>query len=316
MTADSVSLDAATPKPEPSVDGSPPNANPHQRRAKWLLAARVIVSLLAVVVISGSLYVLGLFIVRPDLGEEFTVGLRPNQFYSVINPEDRMFAPEAYGVVWGVAHNSGASTDAILDALVNGADFIEVDVVEVDGQLRAAHTSPLPIVGERWFRGPTLERVWTASYQADARMLDLKEATPAYVNLVIEFLNSHPTSEPVLVSSRDAWVLRSIRVGAPHALLLLSVPDEASLNRIQQSDALINLIDGITVRHTALSPESAIWLQTEGLLVFAWTVNDIDRVNELITLGVDGITSDNLAVLTLLGGQARGERELPEAKKP
>lgn len=313
MTADLLNFDPTDTR-QASQPVSPPTKSGRLRT--WLLAAKVIVSLLAVVVISGAIYVLGLFILRPDLGEEFTVGLRPNQFYSAIDPDARMFAPEAYGVVWGVAHNSGASTDAILDALVNGADFIEVDVVEVDGRLRAAHTAPLPIVGSRLFRGPTLDRVWTASYQADARMLDLKESTPAYVNLVIEFLNSHPTSEPVLVSSRDAWVLRSIRIGAPHALLLLSVPDEATLNRIQHSEALIDLIDGITVRHTALTPESATWLQMEGLLVFAWTVNDIDRVNELMTLGVDGITSDNLAIVTLLGGQARGERDLPEAKSP
>lgn len=286
------------------------------KRRRFVTILKVLVTLLAVAVISGSIYLLGLFVIRPDLGEEWTIGLRPDQFYSAIDPDGRMFAPEAYGVVFGVAHNSGARTDTLLDALVYGADLIEVDVVEVDGVLRAAHKSPLPIVGERWFRGPTLERVWTAAYRAEALKLDLKESSSDMVRLVIEFINTRPPDRPVLVASRDAWVLRSIRIGAPQALLLLSVGDESTLSRLHNNHQLVSLIDGITIRHTLLTEESATWLHNNGLLVFAWTVNDLERVNELIYLGVDGITSDNLAVLTLLSGQSRGERDFPSPRSP
>ena len=37
-----------------------------------------------------------------------------------------------------------------------------------------------------------------------------------------------------------------------------------------------------------------------------WTVNDLEWMNALMALGVDGITTDNLAVMELLGGQSGG----------
>jgi glycerophosphoryl diester phosphodiesterase len=289
---------------------------PRRWLARAATAIRVIITLVAIAVISGSLYLIGLFLFDPEGGEEVTIGLRPNQFYAAFDPEDRMYADESYGLVFGVAHNSGARTDAILEALVYGADLIEVDVVEVDGVLHAAHTRPLPIVGQRWFRGPTLERVWTAAYQADAIKLDLKETSPKFVSLVVQFINSRPEGHTVVVASREAWILRALRVRAPRAILLQSVADSATIADLQQNPSLVAVIDGITVRHSLLDEETAIWLQHEGLLVFAWTVNDMTRVNELMALGVDGITSDNLAILNLLGGQERSERDLPLPSPP
>lgn len=301
-----------------SAAQAPAHQSPPPRRWPVRVATgiRVTITLIAVAVISGSLYLIGLFIFDPEGGEEVTIGLRPNQFYAAFDPEDRMYSDESYGLVFGVAHNSGARTDATLEALVYGADLIEVDVVEVDGVLRAAHTRPLPIVGQRWFRGPSLEHVWTAAYQADAIKLDLKETSPKFVSLVVEFINSRPEGRAVVVASRENWILRALRVRAPSAILLKSVADRATIEELLQNDSLLAVIDGITVRHTLLDQDIAVWLQHEGLLVFAWTVNDMNRVNELMALGVDGITSDNLAILNLLGGQQRTERDLPAPSPP
>ncbi len=43
------------------------------------------------------------------------------------------------------------------------------------------------------------------------------------------------------------------------------------------------------------------WLRQHKLLVLAWTVNDGQRFNELVRLGVNGITTANLAILRALG---------------
>jgi glycerophosphoryl diester phosphodiesterase len=37
------------------------------------------------------------------------------------------------------------------------------------------------------------------------------------------------------------------------------------------------------------------------LLILAWTVNDSQRLNQLVRLHVDGITTANLAILRTLG---------------
>lgn len=273
-------------------------------------ACRTVVVVLACLVISGCLVLLGMFVLDPDGAEEWTVGRRPNQYFTDIDQDLRTFSNDAYGAVFGVAHNSGGSIEATLEALINGADVIEVDVVELDGVLYSAHTPPLPFLGQRWFRGPRLDRVWAASLGADAVMLDLKETTPGYVRLVGDFLESRPSSRQAIVASRSPWVLQLLRVRAPDAVLLLSVPDETVLRAMQNNEDLLDTIDGITVRHTVLDAENAAWLGDQRLLVFAWTVNDLERVNELMRLGVDGITSDNLAIINLFAGDVRGEREV------
>lgn len=264
---------------------------------------RVAIAIAACLAIVGSLAVLGKLIVDPNGSEEFTVGRRPTLYYHVFDNEQRMYLDTTYGEVMGSAHNSGGSVEATLEAIIFGADVIEVDVVEIDGQLYAAHTPPLPFIGPRFFRGPTLERIWTASYRADAFKLDLKESSPEYVELVAEFLTSRPIDRDIIVASRSPQVLATLRQRAPEVTLLLSVPDADTFSRLQGNDALQHTLDGVTVRESLIDIDMTTWLSERDLLLFAWTVNDIERVNELVGLGVDGITTENLAILTLLDEQ-------------
>lgn len=275
------------------------------RLAAWLRTldriARIGITVLACLVIGGCLYLLALFIVAPERGEAWTVGRRPNQYFTELNPDREIFSEAVYASVLGVAHNSGGSIEATLEALVAGADVIEADVAAVDGQLYVAHDPPLPFVGPRWFRGPRLDRVWAATYGASAVMLDLKESSPAYLDLVIDFLAVRQRTRHVIISSRSPVALQRLHRELPEVTLLLSVPDAATLRSLQGNTMLLGTIDGISVRHTVLDEENAAWLEDRHLLTFAWTVNDMDRVNDLMRLGVDGITSDNLAIVSLLG---------------
>ena len=289
--------------------------------SRWIrraaIAFQVIVATIAVLVISGSLYLLAWLAFDPLTAEAWTTGLQPTLFQGDIDPDLQTFSDAAYGSVFGVAHNSGDSLQATLEALIYGADVIEVDVVEIDGTLYSAHSSPLPFVGQEWFRGPRLDTIWTAAFGAEAVSLDLKESSPAFVRLVGEFLATRAPYRQVIVTGRDSWVLADLRQQAPNAVYLLSVPDRKFLDReLRDSTATREIIDGVTIRESALDDETIAWLGEQGLLVFAWTVNDLERVNELIGLGVDGITTDNLAILTLLGGQERGERELYQSPPP
>jgi glycerophosphoryl diester phosphodiesterase len=42
------------------------------------------------------------------------------------------------------------------------------------------------------------------------------------------------------------------------------------------------------------------WVHAHKLVILAWTVNDSERFNQLVRLGVDGITTANLAILRAL----------------
>jgi hypothetical protein len=282
---------------------SPSTTSRGRRARRWRTILRILIAVVASLVSAGSVVLLGVFAMNPDGMEEYTIGRRPSTFLRAFELEDRIFPDQIYADVLGVAHNSGGRIEATLEALIFGADVIEVDVVAVDGVLYSAHKPPLPFIGPRFFRGPSLEQVWTASYRASAFKMDLKEDSPEYVELVAQFLNSRLPNREVIVASRSTIVLAALREKAPQTTLLLSVPDTEALDALQASSALQFLVDGVTIRESLLDSTNTLWLKDRGLMVIAWTVNDIERVNQLVYLGVDGITTDNLAILTLLGGQ-------------
>ena len=277
---------------------------------RGIAIVRISIVLLAVLVIGGSATMLGILIIDPNGSEEFTVSRRPTLFYEVFENEERAFPDSSYADVLGIAHNSGGRIEATLEAIIFGADLIEVDVVEIGGELYSGHSPPIPFIGSRLFRGPSLEQIWAASYRSDALKLDLKESSPAYVALVADFLVSRPTNRDIIVASRSSEALVTLRERAPDAILLLSVPNDDVLDALKTNEALKQTIDGVTVRESVIDATAMSWLSEGDLLVFAWTVNDLDRVNTLIQLGVDGITTENLAILTLLGEQPSNEPEL------
>jgi hypothetical protein len=259
----------------------------------------------SVLVILACVVALVTFITFDHEAAEFTSGGEPIQFRRQLDSD----LLDDYGGVFGVAHNSGNLVGTTTEALAHGADVIEIDVVSVGGELRAAHRSPLPLIGSRLFRGPKLEEVWAAAAGADVIKLDLKKSAPEFLERLLAFLRAREQYE-VVISTRDPAALRFLAEGAPRVIRLLSIPDERGLRRLQGDEELLGLADGVTIRHTVLDQERVEWLRGRGLLVFAWTVNDLARVNELVSWGVNAVNTDNLAIMELLGGQERGEGTL------
>jgi hypothetical protein len=269
----------------------------------------------ALVVIAACGLVLWVLVTDPERGEEWTSGLRPVQFYKELDAE----LLDDYAGVFVVAHNSGDSVGTTLEALAFGADVVEVDVVSLHGQLYAAHDTPSTWIGDNLFRGPPLERVWIAAASAEAIKLDLKEATPAFHELVLQFLAERRGHRRVIVVSGDPRVLSLFAAREPAVLRFLGVSTDTRFGVIEDDPELADLIDGVSVRHTLIDEERAAWLEERRILTLAWTVNDLSRVNELVLLGVDAITTNNLAIMKLLGAQLGDEHRLdrlPQAPAP
>lgn len=261
-----------------------------------------------------SLAALAVFVFVPDVAEEYTAGLRPTQFYDPLPPD--LVAADLgrdYEQVFGVAHNSGDSVAATLEALAHGADAIEIDVVSLDGTLYSSHAPPLPWIGRRVFRGPSLETIWTAAAQTDLVKFDLKESSPAFHELVRDFVAVHRRRQRVVVASPHPAAHRFFADRMPDVARFLSVGDREGLAALRADPELAALIDGVTIRETLVDAETARWFHDHELRVLAWTVDELDRANELIRLGVDAITTDNRALLALFGGQQRGEGSLDDA---
>ena len=299
------------------MDGSSASAAPVRsvwvRRGRRAAAvAEGLVAAAAVLVVAACLAVLGALVFDPERGEAWTSGLRPVQFFRELDAE----LLDDYADVFAVAHNSGDRVGATLEAVGYGADVIEVDVVSLDDRLYAAHGVPAPWIGGTVFRGPPLAQVWVAAAGAGAIKLDLKEGSTAFHELVLDFLADRRGRRRVIVVSGEPAVLRLFAEREPAVLRFLGVGDGGRLRLIVEDPAFAAIVDGVSIRHTLLDAERAAWLEERGLLTLAWTVNDLGRVNELVRLGVDGITTDNLAIMELLGGRQPGDLPLDHLRTP
>ncbi len=250
----------------------------------------------------------------------FSSGERTDRIISGVIPRHfiRQFDSdplENYDGIHGIAHNSGDSLDKIASAVEAGAHGIEIDVIPYRGELYARHNQPLIVFGEFGFRPVLLEDAWAAA-ETEVIQLDLKETSPIFLRDVSAFLERHQDDGRIaLVSSWDVETLRYFQDRNPGIGRLLSVGtltayDELrnSVDSLQESD----LLDGVTVFHELLDLTSVRWLDEHELLVFAWTVEPLSRVNELTLLGVDAIVTDNLSILNLL----RERRQFEEVATP
>lgn len=279
-------------------------------RLFYLPKLRVGITIAAgLLIVVNMIAILGLFVFESQAAG-FTSGGEPVQFYQSLRPQ----LLEQYGAVFGIAHNSGDDIDTTVEALGYGADVVEVDVIMVGKELYAAHQSPLRFIGERFFRGPKLAEVWGAAAQADVVKLDLKDSSPDFLETLVSFLNQRREHE-VMVVTRSPEALAFMAERQPRVFRFISIPDERRLKELLGNQRLLSIVDGVTIKHKLLTANSAAELHQYQLIIFAWTVNDLDRVNELVTLGVHGIITDNLAVMALLSATERSEVKLAPLRR-
>jgi hypothetical protein len=235
--------------------------------------------------------------------ELWLYGEQPIQFYLTLDGD----LLDDYASVVAVAYNSGDRVTTTREALAHGAEVIEIDVVSVSGILYAAHATLPRFVTRHVYQGSLLASVWMAAADARAIKLDLKETSPRSINLVVRFLAMHHVTrpdQPMLVATRDRHTLVALHARAPAAIRLLSIGEPAQFEALTRDAALVNLINCVTIKQTLLTEERMMWLKDNDLVTLAWTVNDLERMNELVAPGVDGIMTDNLAIMELLVGQS------------
>lgn len=203
--------------------------------------------------------------------------------------------------VAAIAHNAGDTLQAISRALSHGAQVIEMDIVSIGDELYAGHRKSTSRFGRWLFRGPRLIDTWTATGSA-AVMLDLKEASARFHELLFGFLQAHGCDRKVLLVSGNATTLAMFQRRAPDVLRFYGASPGGRLSAFMQDDELVRMVDGLNLRHDLIDGAVAEWTRAHGLLLIAWTVNDPRRVADLIELGVDAITTDNLAIIEALTG--------------
>ncbi len=111
-----------------------------------------------------------------------------------------------------------------------------------------------------------------------------------YVRNVLEIVRKYGLEDRVAYSSFDTEILQEVRKQNPKALIGLAYEGDI------EDMAKIGTMVGAKI----LSPDHLLIetgdqvkaLQQKGFRVIPWTVNDTDRLEELLQMGVDGVMTD------------------------
>ena len=132
-----------------------------------------------------------------------------------------------------------------------------------------------------------------------ALMLDLKGHDVAGAKQVAEVSGELADEGRLYVCARD-WAMLEPFVGTK-AILVHSAgtPREMAVleSKVQSGEAT-----AVSVHQKLLTPDVVQRLRESARLLMAWPVNDVAKMRELVSWGVNGITTDSLAVVRAMKG--------------
>ena len=223
-------------------------------------------------------------------------GQRQIQFYAPYSGATPVYLPP----VLLVAHNAGNQEETARRAVGHDAAGVEVDVRYVDGVLYATHSAPSSFMPKRAWQAPRLRDAWDYSAGAAVLKLDLKSTGQNALDSLVRFVLARPTEQQILVVSRNQDALIYLDEQLPDTVQILSLATGNDVDLLLEKDGRIEGVDGVSVPAWTLTPHRIEGLKARGYLIDAWTVNDVERLVELTSMGVDAITTDNLAFFDML----------------
>ena len=165
----------------------------------------------------------------------------------------------------------------------------------------------MPLLEETPSTGPTPRDAWEVAQLDDTVLLHLKQRSGRYLEEVRSFLAARALRRTI-VQTKDPGTLYTLRRSMPSVQRLLLVFTAEELAALRSDERLLAAIDGVSVRESLLSAPIQAWFERRGLLTFAWVVNDERRLNELVAGGIDGVITDRLDIMRLLGEGIEGVR--------
>ena len=218
-----------------------------------------------------------------------------------------------------VAHRGGNSRRLLRAAIAAGVDWIEVDLWWHFGRIVARHDPAvwrLPLTYGRWrvavapLRLITLDELLDAIAGTPIRLLlDLKGRAADLPGALATALQRRDALPRVALCSQEWGPLDAARRLEPALHVFFSLGREehvpAYLDRLAAGAAP----PFTSISHRLLTPDRVAELHRHGVTMIAWTVNQPARARELVSWGVDGITSDSLGLLRSLREQGTGNGE-------
>lgn len=176
------------------------------------------------------------------------------------------------GVIY-VCHDNSLKASAGIDKKITDTDSTQLDKTYLKN-------------GEKL---PRLSEVFE-DLQTDAiYLLELKQGS-AEVPQITEILNQYKSLQRnICVQAWDLETLKAIENEFPYMFTMLLMSNLTLLE-----DALLDeSLSGLAIEESQLNPEIIERIHQADKQVWAWTVNKKGRMNELISIGVDGLISDH-----------------------
>lgn len=204
-----------------------------------------------------------------------------------------------------IAHRAGNSLSGLHEANQLGVDVIECDVHRYRGRLEVRHlktAGPLPFLWDQWELtsgfAPRLglSELLEAAEHGTLFMLDLKGRRTAAARAVAQLLHEEEHHAPVLVCGRH-WPSVEVLARLPFVRPVLSARTRGELRRLHTRLAEGGVAHGVSVHRGLLDRDTVERLLRHVEVVMTWPVNDMQTLDRMLGLGVNGIISDEAAVL-------------------
>jgi glycerophosphoryl diester phosphodiesterase len=220
--------------------------------------------------------------------------------------------------VLAVAHRAGNDLDALRAAVELGADVLEADVHSHRGRLEVRHHKSLGPLPWRWDRRarpgsvPLLRDSWelrpagdfplrlsgvlAAARPGTTLMLDLK-GVGGVGPAVLRHLHQQAPDTPLMICARW-WPSVDAFTDWPEVRPVLSARGRIELARLGRRLARGPVPYGVSVHRSLLDAEVVQALRQRVDLVMTWPVNDERALEQVLSLGVTGVITDDAQVLS------------------
>ena len=196
--------------------------------------------------------------------------------------------------------------DATVDRTTNGKGRVKDLTFEELHQLDAGSWFSSAFAGERV---PLLDDVLDLTSDSVSLLIELKEGSNEYPDIeerVVRLVREKNVAPYVIFKSFHDEVLDRLRQLAPDIprlkIVFLQVPFVSVIigRGLDFGSILNDSVQYLQHHWFGLTEHFISEAHTKGYQVFAWDVNDMDRMKELILKGVDGIESDYPDLLSKL----------------
>lgn len=203
-----------------------------------------------------------------------------------------------------IAHRAGNEPELAKRAESLGADLIEADVWYFRGRLETRHVKTMgriPLLWDRWTLQPgwghrvVVPELLAATRPETRLLLDLKGDDTTLAPRLVDTIRAAQPARQIILCGRN-WAQLDPVAADDDVTIFYSVNSDDELRAVWAKLAR-TAHPAISIHARYLTADLARRFHDARTTVISWPVNDLALASRLFALGVDGFTTDNLALL-------------------